>query len=61
MKTVKDMGGSCVTGNNPWSGGPPGAMQKGKVKFFNETKGFGMVAGDGIKSHELPGHVILIK
>jgi hypothetical protein len=55
------MGGSCFTGNNPWSGGPPGAMQKGKVKFFNETKGFGMVAGGGIKSHELPGQVILIK
>ena len=32
------------TGNNPWSGGSPSAMQTGKVKFFNETKGFGMMA-----------------
>jgi len=31
--------------NNPWSGGSPAAMQKGKVKFFNETKGFGIVVG----------------
>lgn len=30
-------------GNNPWSGGgdSPHTMQKGTVKFFNETKGFG--------------------
>ena len=33
--------------NDPWSGGggSPSAMQKGTVKFFNEAKGFGRVAG----------------
>ena len=32
---------SCrAMGNNPWSGGDGGWMQKGVVKFFNQTKGF---------------------
>jgi len=30
--------------NNPWTGTPV-AMQKGKVKFFNESKGFGRLEG----------------
>jgi uncharacterized protein RhaS with RHS repeats len=36
---------SGTGGNNPWSGSPPDAMQKGTVKFFNEAKGFGRMAG----------------
>ena len=42
--------GCASGGNNPWSGGggvSPEAMQKGTVKFFNEAKGFGRVAGEG--------------
>lgn len=41
-------GSSCgMTGNNPWSG-PPVPMQKGTVKFFNDAKGFGRAAAQGI-------------
>jgi hypothetical protein len=36
---LPNMAGSAD--NNPWSGGTPLGMQKGTVKFFNETKGFG--------------------
>ncbi|MCX6923347.1 MAG: cold shock domain-containing protein, partial [Verrucomicrobia bacterium] len=52
VKVVKDMGGSCFAGNNPWSssgggGGGGSQMQKGTVKFFNETKGFGFIKEEG--------------
>jgi YD repeat-containing protein len=48
-KTFRGTGtGRSFSGNNPWSGGgSPSAMKKGTVKFFNETKGFGRVVGDG--------------
>jgi hypothetical protein len=38
-----------LTRNNPWSGGggSPSAMKTGTVKFFNEAKGFGRMAGSG--------------
>jgi cold shock CspA family protein len=40
-------------------------MEKGTVKFFNETKGFGMVVGGGsvfmAKTHTKTGHVTLMK
>ena len=62
VKTLKDMGsnGRADDGNNPWSGGG-GEMQKGTVKFFNETKGFGIVVGGGSKTHTKTGHVTLMK
>jgi hypothetical protein len=34
-------------GDNPWTGNSPSKMKKGTVKFFNETKGFGMMADGG--------------
>jgi YD repeat-containing protein len=44
-----DASPATFKGNNPWSGGggSPVAMKKGTVKFFNEAKGFGRVAGGG--------------
>ena len=41
------LGLRSTAGNPPWPGGSPNAMKKGTVKFFNETKGFGRVAGGG--------------
>jgi hypothetical protein len=32
---------SAFAAKNPWTGGPPNAMQKGTVKWFNDGKGFG--------------------
>jgi hypothetical protein len=68
VKVIKDMGGSghAFEGNNPWSGGGGGGgteMKNGTVKFFNETKGFGMVVGGGSmgKTHTKTGHVTLMK
>jgi YD repeat-containing protein len=53
---------SGMGGNNPWTGGGGGGeMQKGTVKFFNNAKGFGMVVGDGSKTHTKTGHVTLMK
>ena len=34
-------------GDNPWTGNSPGKMKKGTVKFFNDAKGFGMMADGG--------------
>ena len=45
-------------GNNPWSGGS--AMQKGTVKFFNETKGFGRGTGGGGDSQRGKGIIKVI-
>jgi hypothetical protein len=65
VKSVKDMGtnGRIFDGNNPWSGGGGGGteMKNGTIKFFNETKGFGMVVGGGSKTHTKTGHVTLMK
>jgi YD repeat-containing protein len=68
VKSVKDMGTNSrvFDGNNPWSGGGGGGgteMKNGTVKFFNETKGFGMVVGGGSmgKTHTKTGHVTLMK
>jgi YD repeat-containing protein len=67
VKSVKDMGtnGRIFDGNNPWSGGGGGGggteMKNGTVKFFNETKGFGMVVDGGSKTHTKTGHVTLMK
>ncbi len=48
VKTVRNTGnGRGLAGNNPWTGDSPSAMEKGKVKFFNDAKGFGRVAGGG--------------
>jgi YD repeat-containing protein len=44
--------GMGFAANNPWSGGAPIAIQKGTVKFFNETKGFGFVTGGGSKAQD---------
>ncbi len=59
VKSIKDTGsGRAVEGNNPWSGGDGGEMQKkGTVKFFNDPKGFGYSA----KQHTKTGHVTLMK
>ena len=38
-------GESTFAGDNPWTGGSPAAMKKGTVKFFNEIKSFGILAG----------------
>jgi len=47
---------------NPWSsGGSPNEMEKGTLKFFNETKGFGRMAvgGKASKNMTLKGQKIL--
>ena len=40
-KISKEHHGKFRLANNPWSGGSAQAMKTGKVKFFNEAKGFG--------------------
>jgi hypothetical protein len=37
----------AAPGGLPWNGGPSVEMQKGTVKFFNDAKGFGFMAGGG--------------
>jgi YD repeat-containing protein len=67
VKSIRDNGsmGRAFSGNNPWSGGGGGGggteMKNGTVKFFNETKGFGMVVDGGSKTHTKTGHVTLMK
>ena len=56
MRGHRDVGGYRASfgandftfaGDNPWTGNSPGKMKRGTVKFFNETKGFGMMADGG--------------
>ena len=54
MRGHRDVGGYragangfTFAGDNPWTGNSSSRMKKGTVKFFNETKGFGMMAGGG--------------
>jgi YD repeat-containing protein len=69
-KTGREVSGGASSefGDNPWSGGGGGGggcggqMKKGTVKFFNDTKGFGMVTVDPLgKTHTKTGHVTLMK
>ncbi len=46
-KLAKEHHGRFASGNNPWSGDSPQAMEKGKVKFFNDAKGFGRLSSGG--------------